>query len=339
MLDISSITRTGPQLSGETSQFLRIRHIAINICGVANCRWTGYAFVDGDDEMDNEDFDYTTMVQDQFAANGDVNANYPIWDPREYFLLIVLVRVERVIRTWSWLIQKIETSQKEDTLGSNIDDAENEDTAMAFRRTQKAVKILGILHDILSETNGCWNDFSVPDGDITYFEHADGLSATSQTQMSRCLLDLKSKFRKMSALQRRLETVERRYQRAMDSLERRLAVESNRAAKSSGAHAELMVAYISPVAIVSAFFSIPAPFETFPRTKVSFAVAMLVVTLFLKLLIFFQHKQWRLKKIWLRMSQRKGSSQPTVECNQPDENQRRPPSRVDTAETLVELAV
>jgi hypothetical protein len=316
-----------------------MRHIAINICGVANCRWTGYAFVDGDAEMDNEDFDYTTVVQDQFSATGDVDANLPIWDPREYFLLTILIRVEKVIRTWSWLIQKIETGQQEEIFGSDIGDVENEDTTMAFRRTQKAVKILGILHDVLVETNGCWNDFSVPDGDIVYFEQADGLSIKSQTQMNRCLSDLKSKFRKMSALQRRLETVERRYQRAVDSLERRLAVESNSAAKFSGAHAKLMIAWISPAAIVSAFFSIPAPFGTFPRTEASFAIAMFMVAVFLQLLIFIQHKQWRLQNIWLRMSQRKGPSQPTVETNKPNENQRQPPSRFDTAETLVDSAV
>ncbi|KAF2441217.1 hypothetical protein P171DRAFT_524171 [Karstenula rhodostoma CBS 690.94] len=333
--DISSITSSGPQSSGETSHILQMGHIAINICGIANCRWAGYAFVDGDEEMDEEDFDYTGMVQDQFAANGDVNANDVIWDPREYFLLIVLIRVEKVIRAWSWLIQKIETSHQEDMLSSGIDDADNEDTAMTFRRTQKAVKTLGMLHDVLSETNGCWNDFLAPDGDIIYFEKTEGLSITSRTQMSRCLSDLRSKFRKMRALQRRLETIERRYQRAVDSLERRLSIDSNRAAKSSGAHAQLMVAWISPVAIASAVFSIPAPFGSFPRTGASFTIAMLIVAVILRLLIFVQYKQWWLQKTWLRRSYREGTSQPTFVCNQHNEERRIPQSRANTAETLV----
>ncbi|KAL1595810.1 hypothetical protein SLS60_009500 [Paraconiothyrium brasiliense] len=250
-IDISSVINGHSQPSRGTSQVLHVGHVAINICGVANRRWTGYAFVDGDEEMNEDDFfDYNTMVQDQFAANGDVDANHPTWDPREYFLLITSIRVEQVIRTWSLIIQKLETSHQEDTFGYSLDDAGDEDTTMNFRRTQKSVKVLGVLHDILSETNRCWADFSAPDGDISYFEHTDGLSITSRTQRKRCLMDLKSKFRKMRALQRRLETLELRCQRAVDSLERRLAVESNRANKSSGAHAKLMVAWISPVAIL-----------------------------------------------------------------------------------------
>jgi hypothetical protein len=47
--------------------------------------------VDGDEAMDDED--YATMPQDQFSANGDANANLPIWNWMDYFLRIVSMRV------------------------------------------------------------------------------------------------------------------------------------------------------------------------------------------------------------------------------------------------------
>lgn len=338
-LNIASIVGSTLQPSDEGSSVLQVRHIAIHICGVANHRWIGYAFVDGDEGMDEEEGDYTAMIQDQFAANGDVDANRPIWDPREYFLLIILIRVDQIIRAWTWLIQRIETSHQKDILGLGSDDTESEDAATIFRRTQGAVKTIGFLHDILSETNDCWADFSARDGHIAYFEHTDGLSAASRTQVKRCLLDFKNKTRRLRITQRRLEAIERRCQRAVDSLERRLAVESNTAAKASGAHANLMVAWISPVAVVSAFFSIPAPFGNFPRTGTSFTIAMLIVTVALQLLIYVQHKPWRMQKVWFRGSYRKGTPQAIVSNDRHNEGQQRQTQRVDTAQTLVDSPV
>ncbi|KAK7181383.1 hypothetical protein DPSP01_008735 [Paraphaeosphaeria sporulosa] len=331
-LDIFSIT-------GKSSQVLEMAHIAINICGVADRRWTGYAFVDDDECMSEEDFDYTTIVPDQFALNGEVDANRPIWSPREYFMRILPSRVEQIVRRWSWIIQNIESGAQEDILSPTAGYGENEEIASTFKRTQKAAKTLGILHDVLSESNDAWAEFSAPGGDIIYFEHTTGLSATSQKQIKRCLQDLKGKFRRMRALQRRLETLERRYQRAVDSLERLLVVESNKAAKSSGAHAELMVAWISPVAIVSAFFSIPAPFV--PRTLIAFTVAMLVVAGFLQLVIRLQRKGWRwqIQRFCSHVLHQRESRPVVSGTTEQIHDQQTSPFRVDTGQTLVDSGV
>lgn len=103
-LNISSLISDHKQRHQSSCQVLELSHIAISICGVSNHQWTGYAFVDDDESMSEEDFDYTTILPDQFALNGEVDANRPIWDPREYFMRIIPTRLDQIVRRWSWIV-------------------------------------------------------------------------------------------------------------------------------------------------------------------------------------------------------------------------------------------
>lgn len=99
------------------------------ICGSDNRRWTAYAFDDTD--YDSEDLISENLspdgLYDPDASDDEQQANPPnwdpireesdptkfdaeqwIWDPREYFLVGMEVRVVKTLRTWKYLVQSLE---------------------------------------------------------------------------------------------------------------------------------------------------------------------------------------------------------------------------------------
>ena len=89
--------------------------ISFIICGWANGRWVAYAFVDTDfdgKELAEETFLYEGMHEDPIASDGELDANHPIWDPREYFLMIFEVRIAQILKEWECLVRTVERSIK-----------------------------------------------------------------------------------------------------------------------------------------------------------------------------------------------------------------------------------
>ncbi|KAJ4344545.1 uncharacterized protein N0V89_012289 [Didymosphaeria variabile] len=291
--DMSFLANSKASSYNWTTARIEPAHISITVCGVADRRWKAYAFVDGDEEMSEGEFDYGTVVPDMLTDR-DTDANCPIWNPREYFLLVVLIRLDQVAREWESLIRKIVRGVREQTDDSRTkasiasDPEHNQDTVKTY---ENAIEVLRVLRDTLSDNNEAWTRFSAPHGDIGFFGDFEHVPESSRTHIMGCLREIRSNFGRLSDLQRKLETLERRYQSRVESLERRLTIESNQAAKRSGSISELMVSWVSPAAVVSAVFAIPEPFGNFRRTWKSFAIAMIVVTAILNLLVFTKEKQ------------------------------------------------
>jgi hypothetical protein len=296
-------------------------HIAFTICGVADRRWVAYAFSDTDydenKEMDEFQFDYNGMFADQIAGDArDVDANKPIWNPREYYLMIMSIRLSQIVGEWAKLIRKFEKgirkhsdwppSIKTSSQGPEIDN----DVMATFDRTQKTLLILGDLHDVLLRTNEAWKQFSSAEGDIGYFRNFKNIPEVSQTHCQRLLHDIKAKFDELKDLQRRLDTLMRRCEMTANILQLRLTLESNNTAKLSGSIAELMVAWVSPVGIVSAFFAIPEPFGGNYRTGKSFAGAIVTLMCVMQLLIFVSKGQIQPRRIWQKAKDAKRRLQP-----------------------------
>jgi len=88
--------------------------ISFVICGSDHRRWVAYAFVDTDFDSkelgDEEDFPYEGVQEDPIASDSKVDANRPIWSPREYFLMIVKIRVDQVRKEWEFLVRTVERS-------------------------------------------------------------------------------------------------------------------------------------------------------------------------------------------------------------------------------------
>jgi hypothetical protein len=93
---------------------IRESQISVVICGWDNQNWVGWGlfntFSDPTDEFDPED--ERIVSEDYYATDGEhgpvIDANDPIWDPRRYWLRIVDIRVQLVLKEWSWLVRNIE---------------------------------------------------------------------------------------------------------------------------------------------------------------------------------------------------------------------------------------
>lgn len=92
------------------------------ICGLDNTRWVAYAF--DDSEVDDESGDGLEdnvsslggLQEDPTAYNDDevLDADLPLWDPREYFLRIFKSRTAQVLKEWEDLVLRVERSIKRD---------------------------------------------------------------------------------------------------------------------------------------------------------------------------------------------------------------------------------
>lgn len=89
--------------------------ISFVVCGSDNRRWVGYAFVDTDsdgDDLADHNFPHEGFHADPIASDGKLDANLPIWDPREYFLMIFEIRMAQVLKEWEYLVLTVERSIK-----------------------------------------------------------------------------------------------------------------------------------------------------------------------------------------------------------------------------------
>jgi hypothetical protein len=94
---------------------------SVVICGSDESRWTAYAFVDTEfdgvsiDDEEVEDSDECN--EDPIASDRkgpEVDADKPIWDPREYFLRIIHLRMKRqILEEWRYIVGKVERGVKE----------------------------------------------------------------------------------------------------------------------------------------------------------------------------------------------------------------------------------
>ena len=91
--------------------------ISLVITGYNDRRWVAYAFQNN--TFDIEDFDdetyrcYEGFQEDPIASNGQVDANNPIWNPREYFALIFEYKLAGVLTEWEDLVRLLERSIQE----------------------------------------------------------------------------------------------------------------------------------------------------------------------------------------------------------------------------------
>lgn len=97
---------------GQEKYGIRETQISCVISGSDDWRWVSYAFVDTD--FDGDEFGDTVMSseglhwdRDPITA-GNLDANTPIWKPREYFLRVFEIRIIQVRKEWDLLVRKVE---------------------------------------------------------------------------------------------------------------------------------------------------------------------------------------------------------------------------------------
>ena len=81
--------------------------ISCVVAGSDDWRWVGYGFVDTEIDGFLTDSTEDDLSFDKIAA-GALEANMPIWKPRDYWLKLFEVRVGQVRNEWEYLVHKVE---------------------------------------------------------------------------------------------------------------------------------------------------------------------------------------------------------------------------------------
>jgi hypothetical protein len=83
--------------------------ISVLLFGPDEWFWTTYCFVDTyfGSEYTNEEYRNTSPAPADAPSGGATSVDKPVWNPREYFLLILSRRMEQVSKEWSKLVAEL----------------------------------------------------------------------------------------------------------------------------------------------------------------------------------------------------------------------------------------
>lgn len=89
-------------------------NVSVVILGWDHYRWVGWAFSNTLSDPTCLDEVVDGVYEDHFASDGNgpvnsrlIEADKPIWDPREYWLNIVNIRMSSIYEEWRWLVMNI----------------------------------------------------------------------------------------------------------------------------------------------------------------------------------------------------------------------------------------
>lgn len=80
--------------------------ISYVVTGSDDWRWIGYAFVDTELDGLLTDLSDDDLSFDRVAA-GEIQANFPLWRPRDHWVKVLDIRSEQVRQEWEYLIYKL----------------------------------------------------------------------------------------------------------------------------------------------------------------------------------------------------------------------------------------
>jgi hypothetical protein len=274
--------------------------ISVTICGTDNSRWTAYCFEDRHFDEDGElgDDEQTEIHQSDQIARGAFGAEDTIWDPREYFIRVLLVRMRQVHREWLNLVRFVESGIKDHTWGHSFFSTQDvmpfaiHDTA-ASSWIEPTGQLLGKLLEEIANTNDTWVRFTSASGDVAYFS-----DTCSNPRMVTTFKQLSDVFNHIQDLEKKLRRIAEKCELRAQTVNLRLASDSKRSA-------ELTVYFISPFAIVSTFFAIPAPIIGFDRNILSFSIAILLYIIVVQALLFFWEGRIPQPTWWNKISRAK----------------------------------
>ncbi|OAL06614.1 hypothetical protein IQ06DRAFT_371770 [Phaeosphaeriaceae sp. SRC1lsM3a] len=275
-------------------------HISVTVGGTDNMRWFVYCFEDRYFDEDGQlgQDEQTEEHQSDQIAKGEFGAENPIWNPREYFLRVLLIRMSQVQKEWKELVRYIETGIKEYSWGRYFFSAARDGTPQivdenaASSRLDSTLHLLCKLMEDIAETNDAWTRFTSATGDWAFF-----LDTQPDSRMLRTFRELNDVFEDLRKIETRLKRLAAQCEKRAQTVNLRLASDSKRSA-------ELTVFFISPFAIVSTFFAIPVPIISFNRNLSSFLIAMLLYTVVLQALLFFWGGALGRQQWWQKLSRR-----------------------------------
>lgn len=278
---------------------------------------------DEDAELGEDNFSHDGMMEDPIAADGDYDANMPIFDAREYFIMVFLFRISQVLGEWRNLVRNVEDDIETFVKAhppfailvgqGKINNEFLDNSQWAIKTLHLLGKLLGSLSNLIS----VWSRFSASNGDIQYFTDLRTASDETKGHIRRSLIRIEEKFADLEALEQKLEMLVEQCQTYRKDAENahivlmfrtyQLMVETNHTAHRSGTVADITI-LVLPFALVSAFFSIPGDDMSFKRTPRSFVIAVVGSTIGMQLVFWFLRNYTIPLQIWERM---KGAGEKT----------------------------
>ncbi|KAH7401888.1 hypothetical protein DE146DRAFT_444682 [Phaeosphaeria sp. MPI-PUGE-AT-0046c] len=171
---------------------------------------------------------------DFFAADRDADyvkdANKPIWDARTYWLQIVAIRCQLILKEWLYMVHTIEERMEilraTDPCSNNDGSVhlEPEDIRKSLHWTLQAMQLLRKLLDSLSTTLRAYERFDAPDGDNRYF---------SDMAIDLVKNSMKETFEQLADLHLKLTSLDDSCKRFATHLGRTMDLESNVVARKS----------------------------------------------------------------------------------------------------------
>jgi hypothetical protein len=173
--------------AGDEREFFHEAQVSVLLVGIDEWVWTLYCLVETHfSESGPEDVEHYIRPGGDWDAPSGEGANYsrPVWNPREYFLLVLSRRLRQVRFEWANLVQTLETRFKilvgaecflSMEVGANKDDNQEEDTfngpSTARKRTDDgdlkltndytwAIQVLQLFSNQLVKTIEAWNEFA-----------------------------------------------------------------------------------------------------------------------------------------------------------------------------------
>ncbi|KAH7095584.1 hypothetical protein FB567DRAFT_431805 [Paraphoma chrysanthemicola] len=266
--------------------------ISVTVCGSSHSCWNAYCFEDryfnqDDDNMDSGEEE--EMQIEKILRTVRHRKDPTIWDPREYFLRVLLNRIQQVKREWEELVRHIETSSREwfatrDSLLSKGSYAVNS----AFY--DDILELLGKSRHEISATNDAWAQFT--SGDFGLFE-----DTASSPRMTETIHQLNDVFASMLCLQKRV-------QHLVEECDKRAQAVQLQTITDSTKKTELIVYYSTPFILVSVIFALPEFPIHFERSLLSFFTLVILCLPTVHILVLFWRGTLRIRKNWRMISKR-----------------------------------
>ncbi|KAH3986030.1 hypothetical protein HBI24_037400 [Parastagonospora nodorum] len=322
-VDLSFLSQVLPSTFNEEPLELVQVQISVVLCGTSETRYTVYCFEDNDHdddrEMGDDEFSEDGFQADQIAK-GEIDANRPIWNPREYILVTLLERITQVTKEWARVVHVIDSASARFASGrTTASNSRNpffcENIAATSYWTRRMLQVLRQLLRTIRETIKVWETFKSDNGDIGYFSDLVSTPGVSATRILRTLHQIHAAFDELKDFHEKMLDIQEEYEKLERALEVRMMVEANK-------NTELTVLYICPVTVVSTFFAIPTSFLTFPRNMWSFTGGVILITVVLYILRLpakgrVSHGQqlptWRGRVRALATAARRGDRENTVQ--------------------------
>ncbi|KAH8598890.1 hypothetical protein B0O99DRAFT_29097 [Bisporella sp. PMI_857] len=214
---------------------LQEAQISCVVTGTDDWRWTGYGFVDAEVDGLLAESSEIDMGFDQIAA-GEMEARYPIWKPRDYWVRVFEIRIKRIKDEYENLIHKLEfvVTQYMDahpsTLSRRPGTAQNQtiEVKVAFDWALQMMDLLRKIHDVLLPTVKAWQAFNSDDGDIKYF--SEDSVTTSVMSRHRSMQNIKATFRQFNEYQEKIVALIKKCSDYQKALKLRLTLDKKEAA-------------------------------------------------------------------------------------------------------------